>query len=83
MNSEHPLPPLAHSLASSESTFDQNSRTDMPSNEVKRTTFESSVPDAHTDTVSDADDAGHDHDEANDSHVHSEGKRMMVCDTIR
>jgi hypothetical protein len=72
MSSEHPLPLLEHSLASSESTLDQNSRTDMPNNEVKRTTFEPSVPEAPTDIVSEADDAAQEHEEGNESHIHSE-----------
>lgn len=44
----------------------------MPNNKVKRTTFEPSVSEAPADTVSDVDDAAQEHEEGNESHIHSE-----------
>ena len=76
MSIEHPPTSLAHSLASSESTLDPNDQTDMNAdNTDKRATFDATVESeeaTRTDAPSEADDVGHDHDEANDSHIHSE-----------
>jgi hypothetical protein len=68
MSSEHPVLSAAHSLASSESTLDQNDGVDMDDNAVKPTAFELTTSETRTDVVSEPDD----HNEGSDSHVHSE-----------
>jgi len=68
MSSEHPAPPAPQSLASSESTLEQNDGVNMDGNAVKRTAFEPTTSETRTDVVSEPDD----HDEGSDSHVHSE-----------
>lgn len=75
MSTEHSPIPLSRSLASSESTLDPNDQTDMDAGSTDKhaafTATEISET-TRTDIPSEVDDAGHDHDEANDSHVHSE-----------
>lgn len=74
MSTKHPPTFLPHSLASSESTLDPNDQTDMDSTEKGATFGTTGISEETTrnDIPSEADDAGHDHDEASDSHVHSE-----------
>lgn len=76
MNTEHPPTSLSRSLASSESTLDPNDHSDMDTSSTdKRATLDKTVVSkeaTHMDAPSETDDAGHDHDEPNDSNVHSE-----------
>ena len=78
MNTEHPSTPPSRSLASSESTLGPNDKTDMDASSMdKHVTLDTTViPDETTrrDAPSETDDAGHDHDEPNDSNVHSEAE---------
>ena len=76
MSTEHPPSPPSRSLASSESTLDPNDQTDMDASSMdKHVTLDTIVISDETtrpDAPSETDDAGHDHDEPNDSNVHSE-----------
>ena len=74
MNKQHPPLPVTHSLASSESTLGQPDKVDMTPTSVKHAAHldqeESKV--TRLEVLSEPDDAGPDHDEGTDSHVHSE-----------
>ena len=87
MSTGHPPTSLTHSLASSESTLDPKDQTDMNGeNTDKHATFDATVVSeetARTDAPSEPDDAGHDHDEANNSHIHSDEEENDGTSRIR